>query len=399
VLSQYHARHIALYATLDIGDNGTDPETGAPNNQQLYVWLADVPIMKAYTASIDASGNLLITEGYLETGDIGCILQAADGTVVQVSSVDSAQTGSVVDVGESSYSSGAIASTSWSLGNGDTMTVSQSGTTVTIEGGTAPDLTSADERKPVFLPDGRVKRIKEVLTTTTFQTDESETLASTAAGMNPTYRKYTDHTQDAVPGLRSRIRAWTLQQRAWTPIPNANLVLATRALLFSGVANGTIVHYSEITRGWEHLCGYHNELAQVIQTKNPISDLVQHKESVIIRCVKNTEEVLTTSTQTVTNEDIGESHVELTAQNPVDTAVGAIDWSGTTKDDRGIEVLITQEPAIRIFDGRNYSDDNLADGHIQKKVLRKLQPAYSVGYHPHIGLIIYGSDDMASTGS
>lgn len=45
--------HISLYATTDIGVNGTDPITGNANNREAYAWLADVPLgLYSYTDSI-----------------------------------------------------------------------------------------------------------------------------------------------------------------------------------------------------------------------------------------------------------------------------------------------------------------------------------------------------------
>lgn len=43
-LAPPHTTHVSLYATLDIGTTyGVDPETGAGNNREIYVWIADVP--------------------------------------------------------------------------------------------------------------------------------------------------------------------------------------------------------------------------------------------------------------------------------------------------------------------------------------------------------------------
>lgn len=39
-----NATHMAVWRSFDIGDNGTDPITGAGNNRELYVWDGDYPI-------------------------------------------------------------------------------------------------------------------------------------------------------------------------------------------------------------------------------------------------------------------------------------------------------------------------------------------------------------------
>lgn len=39
-----HYTHVSLYGSLDVGDNGIDPETGAGNNRELFTWIADVDI-------------------------------------------------------------------------------------------------------------------------------------------------------------------------------------------------------------------------------------------------------------------------------------------------------------------------------------------------------------------
>lgn len=41
-----HLTHVSLYATLDIGVNGLDPQTQTRNNREIYVWVDDIDITK-----------------------------------------------------------------------------------------------------------------------------------------------------------------------------------------------------------------------------------------------------------------------------------------------------------------------------------------------------------------
>ena len=66
-----HWTHYSLYGTLNIGPDGTDILTGIGNNPEQFVWIKDVPIMKALKCTTTADGFCIATYGSFSKDDIG----------------------------------------------------------------------------------------------------------------------------------------------------------------------------------------------------------------------------------------------------------------------------------------------------------------------------------------
>ncbi len=90
------------------------------------------------------------------------------------------------------------------------------------------------------------------------------------------------------------------------------------------------------------------------------------------------------------NDATGEAWLKLSSQNELDANVGSTDFGGSVKTDEGVEMVITNEPAIRMFDGQKYSE-NLATDRIMGE-LQKLNSVYAASYDPINGFIFWGSD-------
>jgi hypothetical protein len=90
-------------------------------------------------------------------------------------------------------------------------------------------------------------------------------------------------------------------------------------------------------------------------------------------------------------EELGISIAVIAGQNVVDDSVGLLDYGSLANVDRGRHIMITNEPAIKVFDGYDYSE-NIASQRIMDD-LRSLQAATSAIYHNIIGYVFWGNNE------
>lgn len=387
--AERHWTHYSVYGTLDVGILGFDTINKKANQTELYIWLYDAPICRAFELYIDAAGNFTLSQNVLQGIDKFSTLLSDDGTEYDIQTINSDfTTGTVFDHGFSSYTSGLRGPAGYVIGASDTIRITQSGNVVTWVGGTVV-FAAGDVGKGLYCSNGKIKYITKILTANTVNVNDSETIAAPIyAAMNPTSRTVCDNTPDEVPGLRSRIRAWTLSQRAWDPMPACNVGAIAGAFLFVCQRQNKFIDYSEMPKGYEYLLGYHNSLDQRETFEDGIIDLKVHRESLIVRCYRSTHAINSTNFNSQTIADIGETHATIASRSVVDPNIGCFDWGGNAFMDKSTEMVITNEPGIRTFSGSAYGE-NLAKDHISN-MLRAMQTAYASGYHPHLGYIFWG---------
>lgn len=390
------ATHYSIYRTLDIGDNGTDPLTGNGNNPELYVWVDDVPVAKAFTVTVSGT-TCTSTVGYFENVDIGTTINIYDGTNEYERTISARPSGTVVTL-SSELPSGATTQPA-AIGAPTLLSLSQSESFVTNEDVGLYQFTSGDVGKTLYWADGGYSVVSGFTSASGVGVHDSETRASQGACMDPTARTYRDIIIDdpedeSVPfnvdQLRVRIAGNTLQQRFWTALSNGNIGQIVPGFMFVAPRNSKYLYYQQMPEGYEYLMGYHNAAYQTTRFKDPINNLVEYPNSLVVRCKSSTHDVPINTWSEVTIPEVGEFVAVLSSQNVVDENIGSNDFGGSVWTDEGVEIVITQEPAIRVFNGQKYSE-NIATDRIMGE-LRKMNPAYASSYDPINGFIFWGSN-------
>jgi hypothetical protein len=389
--AERHWTHYSVYAPLDTGFLGFDAVKKVANQSELFIWVNDIPVCKAFELSIDVYGGIAVTQNVLSDYDKYCSIKSSDGLVFEIYDITNLTSGLVSDSDGTVYSGGTRGSTGYAIGANDVIGFTQLLNTVTLVSGTM-QFASGDVGKCLYCSNGKYKYITKVNSISSVEVNDSETISTTIyAAMNPTSRKFCDTVSDEVPGLRSRIKAWPLNQRAWEPLPPCNIGTIASSFLLVARSGEKDIFYSEFPKGYEHLVGYYNSLDQHEIFPDGIIDIVSHKESVVIRCFHSTHEMDTSSVIQQTIEDIGESHMVISSKSIIDPNIGCMDFGGNSFMDQSTEMVITSEPAMRTFSNRAYGE-NVAKDRISE-MLRRMQTSYASGYHQHIGYIFWGNTE------
>ncbi len=370
-----HWTHHSIWATLDIGVNGINPINGRGNNDQLLVWLKDVSIAKAFTAS--RSGNTVTaTEGVFSQDDIGSTIKFENAiTGVITTFVSSTQ----VTVA----TSGTVTSQSAAIGSGVIFTASQTGTTVTISSGLS--FTGADIGTTLFWANGLRTVITSITSSSVAEATTVTAIASMGVTANPLLREFNDNVSD--DQLRTRIAGLSLPNRFWKPLPGADVGEIVGVFLFSGIRGEKQLSFSQMIDSQTFLAGYHHPGIQLTTFKDSIQYYSEFKNLLVVYCSNSTKGIPTNIFTTKTIPEIGEVVAVLAGQRTLDPNIGVEDWGSIRRDHSGLDYLITHDRAFRRFNGEVYSD-NLANNRIHKRIL-KLNGVSTSSYDDTNGYMIW----------
>lgn len=392
-----HHNYYPVYATLDIGPNGIDPISGNGNDTELFVWLNDIPMARAYTAAESAGNIITLNSGMtFDQYDVGATLEFQDGTTSVIQYLCDA-VGTQVYTQTSRYAignAGSTSSQSAAIGGGDVMTAVQTVTgseiigSATIQWASGSKFASTDVGATVFWSDLSESHIVRFIDTENVEVAESTAISSSAATINPVSREFSDYTTEF--DLRSRISAYPLRQRFWEPLPAVNTGEVSNGFIFAAVQGGNKLHYSQIPYGFDYLGGYYNPAYQFAVIKGDINDIIEFPDAIIIFCAQSTHKVPTNVYSEVALDRVGEVINVISGQTILDHDIGA-SYGGISKIDETRAVVVTTEPAVRVFDGYKYGD-NLYQDRLMRK-LRALQGAYATSYDLFNGHILWGLDE------
>ena len=205
--------------------------------------------------------------------------------------------------------------------------------------------------------------------------------------MDPKCRVFKDTVDDEV--LLSRVTYYSLLHRFWQPLPECDIGEVIPGFIFVMLRSGKNVYYGQMPRSKEYLCGYYNPI-QFTQLKDQIIKPSEFPDSLAIYCAHSTT-TIPTNTWTTYNVNGVISVQLISGQNVVDHQLGIRDFGSMVKLPNGQDWLLTSEPAVRIFNGQEFSD-NIAKDRMMS-VLETFQPAVAVMYDPFNGVSIFGLDE------
>lgn len=392
-----HWNRYVLCSTLDVGPLGADPLSGTGNNTELYIWNADIPVAKAFSAS--RAGDTITTvplfggAGTFVPGDTGSKLRFEDGTEVELTEYVDENTFITGSSGAIPWQSAAIGG-DFSLGMAiRVLTIQQSGTTVTRQSGS--EFSSNDVGRILFLSDGTELHIASFTDTDTVEVLEDATIAiNTAACIEPKTRKWYDTLRDdpymSNPNLRSRVTNYSLQNRFFTPMPNCNIGEVTANMLWAAIRQNSIIYYSPADTNYRHQAGYHYEQEQREFVQDAIMELSEVGDYLSIKCVHTTRALPLNTFTGIELTAAGTAIIKSAGNFMVDEHIGIKHYGGVCRIDRKQQIVITSEPGIRIFNGNEYGD-NLAIDRIVKE-LEKMKVGYACCYDPVNGFTFWGLD-------
>lgn len=380
-----HYTHFSLYRTKDISAIGLS----SGNLRNLLVWVKDCPIGKAFVVHGTSSHHVAATEGTFTIDDVGCRLQFQDGTsgIIQTFVGYTGVPGETEIILEWTSAGPPMATQSASIGEGKTLTVSQSGFILTITTGVS--LNFAYEGNQIFLASGKIIVITRVIDATHALVDLEYTYTETGAVLNPKIRAIRDTITDEV--LQQRIESgkqlYFLQHRYFSPLPSTELGWMIPGFLFVANSSKNTYYYCNTAR--KHLTGsYHPEKMTCDKITDGIQQIRYFPGKVLFRCNNCTYQLSTTVSTEGGDISIGEEYQVLGDPEMLDDVIGVPGDSSSRLLQNGQELVWTSEPAVRIFDGTKYGD-NLAEKLVMSEI-RKYYPNVRIAYSPTDGIHLWG---------
>jgi hypothetical protein len=374
----FDVTHFGIYRTLNISEISSPPGSGAAadslvHNPALYVWAYDLPVAKAFTAT--QSGNVVTaTTGFFETADVGSFLMwdnHVSGNIIAITS----STTAVVD-GTVSNSGQCV------IGGGRVLNGYQSGKTITLTAGSF--IPYNDVGKPIFWADGRISWITDVVNSTTAITDFIQIINEQAATMNmydddtanynPFSRNYGDVILDdgikvGEIGLTERNQAANtlyFPKKGFIPLPDCDIGVFDYGLVICAIRDGAKFYHSD-TAVKPYCVGYYRPDLQEERVEEEIRQLCSVGSVVAVFMKTKTRTIAATSAQEAGATDIGESIYTLPSSVLVDNLIGVIAYQSIQTKGSSI-IALTNDRAIRGFDGTGWAPSNLAMDRVQKDI-------------------------------
>ena len=136
--------------------------------------------------------------------------------------------------------------------------------------------------------------------------------------------------------------------------------------------------------------GYHNATFQTNNTvQEGVKAIVASKGGFSILSTHNTYYISPQQSYMSGDASIGEAYSVLQDPVMVVSGIGSTHQSKFAKGPNEGFVVVTNEPAVRLFDGNQYGED-LTDGSIKRNELQKLNSMIILGYDSNSGIFMWG---------
>jgi hypothetical protein len=404
----------SIWATADISPSGLDPVSGVGNNSEAYILLGDMPICQAFKVEFSL-GSVVAFNGDSYGPPTYNFKNIQSGSTVKLYSTYSGITGAAVIqtgdvlIGISHFTINGSTSDQY-LNAAPFTTVmfygAEKGALLNVSGGivnvvSGSTITSGDIGKRIFMQDGRQFHITNISGTSGIIA-ENDTITNALAGcwgQEGGFKKIWDGSSwvdgsrffiDTVDEdvLKARITGYPLYQRFFQELPSSTVGTTIPGWMLVGSNN--LLSYSQMPDGYEYLTGYYHPLYQIAQTKDNIRAFGQFIDRLVIYCANSTYFIPTNIIESVDLTELGISISVLSTLNIADTNIGIINSKTLCDVEQNKQILITNEPAVRIFDGTKFSD-SLSSKRVSN-ILNKLGTSFSTVYLPYMGYIFWGNE-------
>lgn len=380
--------HFPLYRTRNIGENSGGAGTSISsigNKRDFPIWIADVPVAKAFILNTTTPGVTTIVSGNkFVYGDSTCILKDTAGNTATISAYTDENT---VAVGAGLASGTAICC---AIGGGRVIRCSQVGTVVTRDAGDV--FATTDKGLLLFLSDGSTRHIVRYLTADTAEVLETGDFTNYAGTMKPVSGNFSRKWNDTVPDDPQgdgRV-SWEdfslygsdlyIPRRFFLPVPNSNIGVINNGFVFCATRGGSRYYYSQIGDK-DYSMGYYVNPNQSKKISGSITHIVMFPSKVIILTDKTTVEIVLSSSSNVGRTSVGENIFELSAANTIDPQRGVKAWRTVVFKNASLMFALCSDSSYRPFNGNAWGEDlaiiNGKDA-VSKEYLKLADQSYGV---------------------
>lgn len=364
-LEAQHINFYTLYRTKNIGAT----TGGVANNKQFFVWDEDVPVAKAISVTVAVNTVTAVAgqEGFVR-GDVGCTLRVdAAGTRTGVIATWVAANQVTLTGGHTLGAAEDVA-----IGEGRVMTAVQAGLLCTRLFG--DQFVLADEGRRLYFGDGGEGIIRTYIDANNVEMAEAANHLQQAAtiqlnaGSYAFRRKWNDTIRDngdsvALIGISERMEASRdlyIPNVNFNPVPSSNLVICDSGFSLFAVRDGVDYWYSNIGAK-AFIEGQYRADHQFGKIPVSIRDIkVMPALAVFVCPAKTFVLALNVPVPNVGNQTVGEFIQKLTEAAEVDGSIGVIHWKTIAFINAALFMAVTNEPAVRTFDGHQWSPENFA---------------------------------------
>jgi len=192
--------------------------------------------------------------------------------------------------------------------------------------------------------------------------------------------------------LRARQEVRPMLMRFWTPIQNGALGVVHSAFCFIAQQDEVRLEYSQLSKGFEYLIGYHNKSFQFDELEDTISEISKFSTFVSVKCKTSTVSIPITKYTRSGYPSVGRFVYVLDMTTTVSNSIGSTGVGSSAKIlGEDIEMVITNEPGLRIFDGNKYSENLFSEKLMTK--LKLLISNYSTTYASDLGFVVFGRQE------
>ena len=270
-----------------------------------------------------------------------------------------------------------------------------------VDGGTVQETTVAnftlvtDEQRIIFWEDGsytQIDTVTDALNAVCYESGSKVSQAIAWAGSGT--RIYSDTVTDEILTARNGKLEFVLQNRFWTPLPSSKIGDVTQGFLAVLDEVENQVKYSALPFRKEYTAGFHHAGYQYDdKITDQIKYIKRYTDRLIVFAARSTWGANTNTSTQISTPTIGESITKLSQMSVISnnigmTAIGSIQDVGV-----GESVLMTQEPAVRMFNGFSYSDVNVAENRIMS-FLNKWANGQVSSYDSVGGYRIFGTPNV-----
>jgi len=204
---------------------------------------------------------------------------------------------------------------------------------------------------------------------------------------------YNDTTDDEVFTARrySGQSLFFLQKRFHIHMPNAKNSALKNAIIVTSSKDSNKYQYCPVLPLYR--TGYfHDGYQQHKVSEGKITRLQEYPDVIVIFGSHFTKILDMSLINNVGEQDLGESILQINSAELITNKIGVSKVVKPTRFRNNSEFILTNEPAVRLFDGKVYSDD-ITKHSIREKRLTKLQDKAILKWVPGRGLFLWGTVD------
>jgi hypothetical protein len=383
---QWHLSHFPVWRTLDLeAKNVSDVLRDKYNDPQRFIWVADVPICKAFYAR-RVQGVIEAARGEFSVQDLHSIIEFEDGQRFELTTyIDSLHMGYDDEYYYGGENTGYEAA---AIGYGRVMRgTAAAGVLTRTHGGT---FTSADLRKPITDSNGHRHYITEVLDANRVRVHQSIYAHIQGFTIDPTHRNFCDTVGDEI--LRARMDFYSCYARYREGMPNCNLGRTISGFVVAASVGQKEVYFSHLQEKLDYLIGQYIPIQQM-EAQDQVQFFIVCSDNLAVVCATSTWGVKTGLSEFITLPESGEAIAMLPGLGIIDRHIGSMDPGSVQEVEGGAYELVTNEPggeALRQFNGTQYSQDNfLVDSSLGGRVARAFEKTLKLSASIYDGFLGY----------